>query len=374
MATPSEIEGEGQSLADRLRARITREGPISFREWMQAALYDPSGGYYCRVDRIRWGREGDYRTAPETSPLFAATFARCFSSLFAELRSPSSWTIFEAGAGNGDFAFGVLSSLQSRHAEVFAATDYVIDDVSGDARAQAAARLSAFTDRVAFRSLADVDAPVSHGIVFSNELIDALPVHRVIMRAGKLCELYVDLNQSGDFDWAAGDLDERVAAYCDRRRLQLEEGQTVEINLDADDFISRAASMIARGFVISVDYGAERDELLAAPDRYAGTLRAFHRHALATNPLSHPGEQDLTTTVDWTQIKEGGERPGLRTIRHEPLDQFLLKEGLLEELEDLVADLSSDAEILRLRTGAREMIMPHGLAASFQVLVQAKGF
>ncbi len=86
-------------LTERLRDQIKREGPMSFRDWMQLALYDPVDGYYCRADRIRQGRTGDYRTAPETTPLFAATFAAYFAKLFAELRSPAPWSIMEVGAG-----------------------------------------------------------------------------------------------------------------------------------------------------------------------------------------------------------------------------------------------------------------------------------
>ena len=108
---------------------------------MQAALYDERDGYYCRPGRVRWGRAGDYRTAPERSPLFAATFARYFMKLFVELGSPERWSIIEAGAGAGDFAYGVLSSLQSNFPDVFAVTHYLIDEISPDARAQARAKL-----------------------------------------------------------------------------------------------------------------------------------------------------------------------------------------------------------------------------------------
>src|ERR1700686_4593311 len=99
MATSNSLGIKDRSLTARLEARIKRAGPISFRDWMQAALYDESEGYYCRSSRIRQGRAGDYRTAPESSPLFAATFARYFSSLFSELGSPSPGTICEAGGG-----------------------------------------------------------------------------------------------------------------------------------------------------------------------------------------------------------------------------------------------------------------------------------
>jgi SAM-dependent MidA family methyltransferase len=124
--------------------------------------------------------------------------------------------------------------------------------------------------------------------------------------------------------------------------------------------------------VITVDYGAERDQLLSAAHRQTGTLRAIHRHQFVDDILANPGEQDLTTTVDWTQIREAGRRAGLQTVRYESLHRFLLDEGLLEEIEKLASARPSDSEVLRLRTGAREMIMPHGLAASFQILVQQK--
>jgi len=364
------------SLAERLRARIKQDGPISFRDWMQAALYDEQEGYYCRPGLVRQGRAGDYRTAPETSPLFAATFAWYFSKLFAELffeqGSPPTWTIFEAGAGGGEFAYGILGSFKADYPEVFSATSYVIDEVSPATRHRAAERLSEFTERLTFQRLDKIDHPAHAGVCFSNELIDAFPVHRVIMRNGKLSELCVGLGQN-DFVWVERDPDQRVAEYCQRIELRLSEGQIAEINLEAEDFISRAAGLFARGFLVTVDYGAGRSELLDSPDRFAGTLRAFHRHHLIDNVLARPGEQDLTTTVDWTQIKEAGGRAGLRTIRFERLDQFLLSEGILQQLSEMLRRTQNQVESLRLSTSAREMIMPHGLAASFQVLVQEKG-
>src|ERR1700682_2037567 len=140
-------------LSDRLRARIKQQGPITFREWMAAALYDERDGYYCRADRIPQGRAGDYRTAPETSPLFAATFAFYFAKLFADLKWPPSLTIFESGAGSGEFAHGGLNSLRTDSPEVFAVTSYVIDEVSPAARRSIAQRLAEFADRVTFRRL-----------------------------------------------------------------------------------------------------------------------------------------------------------------------------------------------------------------------------
>ena len=165
--------------------------------------------------------------------------------------------------------------------------------------------------------------------------------------------------------------DQRLEDYCRRAKIHLKEGQVAEINFAAEDFVAHAASILERGFVITVDYGAERAELLNAPHRHLGTLRGFHRHRLVDDVLSKPGEQDLTTTVDWTQIIEAGAVAGLEVLRFERLDQFLLAAGLLDELETRAGQLT-DAQALRLRTSAREMILPNGLAASFQILVQQK--
>jgi SAM-dependent MidA family methyltransferase len=337
---------------------------------MAAALYDERDGYYCRAAGVRQGRAGDYRTAPETSPLFAATFARYFAQLFVELGAPSSWTIMEAGAGSGDFAHGVLAALQARHSQVFVATTYVIDEISAASRPRTADRLADFADRVRFERLSEISQPAGAGIVFSNELVDAFPVHRIAMRAGRLREICVGVDPD-NFVWVECDPDQAAQDYCRRAGLQLAEGQTAEVNLDAENFLARAAAALAGGFVITVDYGAGRDELLNAPHRQGGTLRAFRRHELVDDVLASPGEQDLTTTIDWSQIREAGARAGLETLRHERLDQFLLREGIIDELE-MLASKATDLDALRLRTSVREMIMPHGLAASFQVLVQKK--
>jgi SAM-dependent MidA family methyltransferase len=370
---PEEIK---ESLAERLRSRIQREGPITFREWMQSALYDERDGYYCRPDLVRQGRSGDYRTAPETSPLFALTLASYFSKLFADLfsklGSPPVWTIFEAGAGNGEFARGLLNAFRSEYPDVFSATRYVIDEVSPATRLRASERLAEFTDRVSFERLAEIKSQAAGGIVFSNELVDAFPVHRVSMQSGKLIELCVGL-RGEDFVWIESEPKPEVSAYCERVRLQLAEGQIAEINLEAEMFMPMAARLMEHGFVVTIDYGAERPDLLGSPDRFAGTLRGFQRHQLVADVLARPGEQDLTTTIDWTQLKDAGRRAGLRTIRFERLDEFLISEGLLEILSRQVTrSAGEEADAVRASVSARELILPTGLAAAFQVLVQEK--
>ena len=201
---------------------------------MEAALYDPTEGYYNRTDLKRWGREGDYRTSSERSELFAATFARYFAKLYDDLGSPPYWTIVEGGPGNGQFAQNLLRTLSDRHPSLFAATHYY------------------FEDRISYGT-----PPSFEGIYFSNELLDAFPVHRV-SAAG---ELYVTLDSANNFTWTAGSFsDPRLAEHS----LKLAPGQIIEVNLEIDQWLASVAAKMKRGYVITVDYGAEADELYDA--------------------------------------------------------------------------------------------------------------
>lgn len=361
-------------LGVRLRERVRRAGAISFRDWMEAALYDPDGGYYPRADLVRWGRAGDYRTAPERSPLFAATFADFFARLHTELGSPPLWTIFEAGAGAGHFAEGLLRTLRDDYPQVFSATRYAIDERSPDARTRACERLSNFGDRVLFRELSAGGAPGGIGVVVANELLDAFPVHRVTARRGELRELYVGWDDvEGKFRWLEGEPSTpRLAEHLARSGVTLSDGQSAEVNLEAEEWLRSAARVFESGRLVVIDYGAEAEELYASPHRREGTLRAFHRHGFAEDVLARPGEQDLTTTVDWTQVRNVCEELGLCVVSFERQDEFLLRAGLLDRLERMAAAAPSTAEAVVLRTGARELILPGGMSESFQVLVVKK--
>jgi SAM-dependent MidA family methyltransferase len=360
------------TLSERLRERIKRDGPITFRDWMDAALYDPQEGYYRRADRVRWGRAGDYRTSPERSPLFAATFARYFTRLYHELNSPPRWTIVEVGAGDGQFAEGLLHALQQYAPLVFSATRYLIDESSAASRAVAQEQLARFGERVQFGSLRDAE-PIDSGVVFSNELLDAFPVHRLTCVANDRREFYVDVDSDGRFAWTTGELSEpRLHEYLDSVGVRLGDGQVAEVNLAIEDWLTVVAAKLRSGYVVTVDYGAEAAELFGTVERQQGTLRAFRRHQLADDLLAEPGRQDITTTIDWTFVKQIGARLGLETTEFERQDRFLLQAGLLEGLDVLLAEANDEGERLRLRTGVRELILPTGMAASFQVLVQKK--
>jgi SAM-dependent MidA family methyltransferase len=339
---------------------------------MRAALYDPASGYYQRADLERWGRHGDYRTSPERSELFAATFARYFAKLYDELKQPEEWSIVECGAGDGRFAAGVLRTLSDRFPQVFTATRYVVYEISDDAVRRARERLSNFGARVEFDSDFEL-VSARRGIYFSNELLDAFPVHRIVKNHDEFAEFYVTLDAEGRFVWSTGPLStERVAHFCRDHSLELANGQIVEINLAIDDWLTQLAAKLDDGFLITVDYGEEADELYDPVRRPQGSLRGFSRHEFVDDVLAQPGECDVTTTINWTQVKNTGERLGFKVIEFATQDKFLLKAGLLEELEFRLKQAETDAEKLSLSTSAREMILPGGMASSFQVLVQKK--
>jgi SAM-dependent MidA family methyltransferase len=365
-----EVLPQKRSLAQSLSERIKTEGPLTFREWMQVALYDPVEGYYRKDNRKIWGREGDYRTSPERSELFAATFARYFAQLYGRLGNPEWFAIVELGGGEGRFAAGVLQTLRNYFPDVFAATHYIFDEIGEPARVVARDRLTGFGDRVEFASLNDLS--IDCGVVFTNELIDAFPVHRVVVRGGQLCEYYVNINDQSDFSWTIGPTSTpRLAAYLKQYDIHLSDGQSAEINLDVEPWLNRIAETLKRGYLVTVDYGAETAELFSRSERFDGTLRGFHKHGLVDSVLEAPGDHDLTSTVNWTTLKAMGETAGLKTVAFARQDKFLLEHGLLEQLQ-LQSEGLSEAEKIRLTTAAREMILPHSMAASFQVLVQEK--
>jgi len=336
---------------------------------MKAALYDPDGGYYQRPDRARWGREGDYRTSPERSELFAATFARYFARLHDELKD---FTIVECGAGDGTFAAGVLATLRDQFPHAFSDARYVVYELSDAARARAQEKLFEFRDRVQFCSdLASL--PATSGICFSNELLDAFPVHRLAQSDKGVSELYVTAAPDGRFSWTEGPLSTpRLAEFCSAYSLELSVGQTIEVNLGIDDWFTRIAKKLEQGFVITVDYGAEAAELYDPTLRLQGTLRGFSRHAFVDDLLVAPGDNDLTSTINWTQVKTVGARLGFEVVNFTSQDEFLLNNGLLNQLEYRLSKTESEAEKLSLTTSAREMILPGGMASSFQVLVQKR--
>ena len=242
---------------------------------MKAALYDPLGGYYQRSDLERWGREGDYRTSPERSDLFAATFARYFAKLYDELQRPEDGRLSSVERVMEDLRQAFCARWQIGLHGSLTPRDMSFTTSSDDALRRARERLIEFGERVEFCSDLEL-LSASQGIYFSNELLDAFPVHRVVKEPEGLSELYVSVDSSGSFDWSNGPLSTTpvVGVLLSIIRSSLRTGQIIEINLAIDDWLVEVAAQAREGFLITVDYGAEAAELYDSSATPSGNVES----------------------------------------------------------------------------------------------------
>jgi len=323
--------------ADRLRVRIRSEGPIPFAAFMEEALYG-EGGYYHRED-VPIGEAGDYVTGSSFSPLFGRATARLLRRLDEALGRPA--VFFEAAYGTG------------AHLEHAAA--------DGDRRILAwdriARKVPAGVERV---ELKDVEAV--EGLIFSYELFDALPVHRLIGREGGIGELWVDL-EGEDFTWREGDLSDPALPDLLGGTI-LQPGQIADLAPGWVPLYTELARRLDRGLLVTCDYGFGRDLLLDVRIRQHGTLACYSRQRVHRNPFVLVGEQDLTAHVDFTALREAGEREGLTTVALTRQALWLTACGLFEDLQNAGPEARQDAMAL---------LDGEGMGQDIRVLIQARG-
>jgi SAM-dependent MidA family methyltransferase len=283
-------------------------------------------------------------------------------------------TILEVGAGTGRLAFDILSAMRDEHGYVFERLSYYIHEISPAMRARQEVQLAAFADRVVWHADAFDQYPFD-GIVFSNELIDAMPAHRVRMHEGRIEEGYVAARAAPGSEPRLSMIwdkvsSEQIIKYIERLGARLLEGQVIEVNLAALDYLKRAANTINEGYAMTIDYGDLATHLWAA-DRAEGTLRSFYQHRLAGSPIERAGEQDITSSVNFTALIEYGRDFGLEKVIYERQSSFLIRMGLIERVGELYA--ASDAvDDLRERLLIKNLFVPGGVSDNFRVLIQKK--
>ena len=356
-------------LERKLIEQIKLEGPITFRDFMQAALYDPELGYY-NTERLKIGAEGDYYTSSNIHPAFGAVLAQAFSNLWAERSEPL--TIVEMGAGTGQLARDVLATICDEHPVIFEAITYVIVETSPAMRKRQQDKVAQFMDHIQWSNMEELEAKSFAGIVFSNEFVDAMSIHRLRCNQTTFEELYVTTcSHTGlAFQWA-GVSTQRLLEYIERMQATLQAGQVVEINLDAIDWLARITGGLESGFLITIDYG-DLVEHLWSPERRLGTLRSFHKHQLKDSPLERTGEQDMTASVNFTALIEYGRDFGFETVSYEKQTSFLTRMGLIEKIAARYGDNES-LEDLKERLAVKNLFVPAGISDSFRVLIQQKG-
>ncbi|HXF38842.1 MAG TPA: SAM-dependent methyltransferase [Blastocatellia bacterium] len=359
-------------LEQKLIERIKRNGSITFRDFMQTALYDSELGYY-NTERGKIGPEGDYFTSSNVHQAFGAVLARAFAEMWGD--SSEALTIIEFGAGTGQLACDVLTAMRDEHPRLFDGLTYLIVETSPAMRDRQREKLSAFADCIRWTELEELESNPVRGIAFSNEFVDALPVHRVRFRSGSLEESYVTFPERREGPerlvqvWSKPSTD-RLAEYVDRMRVKLREDQIVEINLDAVDCLARMTRALASGFLMTIDYG-DLCETLWTPDRLRGTLRSFYNHMLIDSPFERIGQQDITASVNFTALIEYGREFGFEPVSFERQPAFLMRMGLIERI---AASYRPDETLddLKQRLAVKNLFVPGGNSDSFRVLIQRK--
>jgi SAM-dependent MidA family methyltransferase len=368
------------ALLDLLRQRIREDGPITFAHFMELALYHPNHGYYRQPDR-KPGRGGDFITSPELHPFFGLTLARQVAEFWDLLGQPEHLVVREHGASSGGLAYDIMVGLAEKAPDVLDALDYRLVDVSTHRLEEA---ISAMTETEFSRHVRaehpDNVTPES-GVVIANEVGDALPVHRLIVRAGSLRELRVGLDAGDGFTDVEGDLssevvDAGILSYLSQTGIelsQLPDGSELDVSPAAATWIADVARSIERGFAVVIDYGYDARTLYQA-HRLEGTVRAYHQHTVTDDPYIRVGEQDLTAHVDFTWISRAAQQAGMEEIGLTTQGEFLTHLGLGDWLVEMQGDPHGDlAEYLRAQQAVYRLIDPAGLGR-FRVLGLAKGF
>lgn len=344
------------SLVERLRERISREGPISFRDFMAAALYDPEAGYYARGAAI--GEPGDFATSPTISPAFAAAIAKRFRRECHPFEGAIDFV--EVGAGDGRFLADFAAGL-ARQDPAFASR-VRLTAVEGSPRARQ--RLAERGLPGPLRLLAsaeEVPEGSVSGWIFSNELFDALPVVRVEGSTRGPQELRVGF-EGGRFVWVGAPATESCRAHLGAFGIALAPGQAGEIAFDAAPLYRRLARAIVRGSIVTFDYGHRAAVLYHPLARPRGTLAVHSGGRRGGDPLGRPGEVDLTAHVNWDDLSRAGDAEDLVTRGVFRQGRYLLEAGLFDLVE-------SDAEKWR----AYRLVDPDGMGDELSVLVQTRG-
>jgi NADH dehydrogenase [ubiquinone] 1 alpha subcomplex assembly factor 7 len=334
--------GRGVALAERLRQCIDRTGPLPFDAWMEACLYDPAEGYYVRPGRKTGpGADADFATSPTLHPFFGQAVAMAAAAAWERLGRPAPFPVVEFGGGEGDLARNALAWMGRERPGI-------------DARWLHVERSPAHRDRQASGgdpriSWADAMPRLPAAFVVANEFLDALPFKWLERGAAGWSEVQVL--------WDGRAFAERLAPTRLDPGVDVPPGIRIAYHLRAREWLRDAAARLGRGEALLVDYGERR---LWGDDRPDGTVRAYRRHQLAASPLDAPGEQDITASLDFSELARWAAESGWREASYGTQEAFLVGHGILDALNATARDTPAGASAyLRLR----QLLLPTGLGA-----------
>jgi SAM-dependent MidA family methyltransferase len=324
-------------------------GDLSFRDFVEIALYHPVAGYYMRQAHPA-SKEGDYVTSPVLSPVFSYGIGKLVSRFVAAADGEPS-TFVDIGCGDGTLLSAVRAATPERDRIRWLGIDRRLGN-----------------------SLLDVPRDGAH-VFFSNELFDAIPFTRLVMRGGELHELYV----GRDLEWTEHEAPEAYDDYFASHGIELQDGQFADVSLDWGALYGEIASLVRRGIIVTFDYGFRARQLFDPRIRRFGTAASYTQQRVTRDLLANPGGQDLTAHVNFDDLIRAGEAAGMTTIAFQRQAQFLLSLGITDHplfapLDELApVDIHDALRLQEARDEARRLILPDGIGEEMRVLVQAKG-
>lgn len=348
-----------QALTDLIRRAIRKSGPVTFAWFMEQALYHPEFGYYSS-GQCQIGRRGDYFTNVSVGPLFGRLLAGQFAEMWKILGQPADFTIVEQGAHHGDFARDVLTAAREQAPEFFSVLRYCVIEPFSILQQRQAEVLCDFDGKVAWEKSLDQMEPFC-GVHFSNELLDAMPVHLISREKGSDGWQERCVVESGaGFAFVERPIgDENLGRQLAKIPCDLPSPYQTEINVAALKWVETVARKLARGFILAVDYGYARDQFYA-PERSSGTLQCYAGHRTESSPLERVGHTDITAHVEWTSVAERAEECGLTLTGFTDQHHFIT--GLLSQRTPQESE----------RRALQTLLHPELLGTRFQYLALRK--
>ena len=349
-----------------IRDKVKEFGPITFKDFMEMALYHEKYGYYSG-SYIPIGKKGDFITSPHTHCLYGALHARQIEE-FWNILDCTPFTVVEMGAGAGYLAQDILSYLSNK--DIFKSINYIIVEHKAETASYQQDLLKPFINKISWVSrLSDLDSV--KGCIISNELLDAFPVHLIQKEDSSFKEIYLDFKEDGGHTEVFADLSTpQLVEYVKELPSDLPDGYRTEANLSINKWISELANIIYKGFVVTIDYGHTRKEYFH-PGRNRGTLLAYMNHSVNEELYERAGEQDLTAHVNFSDLHRWGKEVGFSTLGYVPQWAFLAGldfEGTFLELSGGKFDPFSPE-----LAAVKMLLLPQGMGESHKVLVQGKG-
>jgi len=349
---------------------VARGGEVAFDAYMELALYHPRNGYYSS-NETRYGREGDFLTAPTASGWYGFVLARLLANIASDAGPVR---LIDVASGDGAVIAGVLEALGPNAAEVLAGVVSVERSPAMRDR-QSAGLPATFVEVEWVEGVSGVGPSSRPTVVHASELFDALPVVRVVGTPKSLEELCVGVRE-GALEWRQRPPRDEVVAYFSHHEIDLEEGQFAEANLGAEPLHTKLLGAAGQsGLSLVLDYGYEARRLFNPRGRRGGSLSTFHRHQLGRDPLASPGMVDMTAHVNWDDLRGAAAVAGSEEIGLWPLAEFLVRAGIAQELDDRGLGMEADlnAATITARQEVKRLLDPEGMGSDLKMLVQAKG-